>query len=116
MILHIAHSTQKETDHPNTPAWVKQEANLFIFTNKVQLTDEEIKQKEKILNVLTGNGNPARMRSDAEHVFEASKYGSYFVTVDERILKKQIELQNLCGVIILKPSEIMEIIRTYKET
>ena len=54
LILHIAHSTQKETDHPNTPAWVKQEANLFIFTNKVQLTDEEIKQKEKILNVLTG--------------------------------------------------------------
>ena len=116
LVLHIAHSTQKELEHPNTPSWVKKEANTFIFTYEVQLIDEEIKQKKDILNILTGNGNPDRMRNDAEHVFEAAKYGSYFVTTDARILKKQIELQKLCGVNILKPSEIMEIIRTYMET
>lgn len=114
LILHIAHSTQKEIEHSNTPLWVKQEANTFISTFKGQLIEEEAKRKKEILNILAGNGNPERMRSDAEHVFEASKYGSYFVTTDARILKKQAELHQLCGVIILKPSEIMEIIRRYK--
>ena len=116
LVLHIAHSTQKEIEHPNTPSWVKKEANTFIFTYKVQLIDEKIKRKKEILTILTGNGNPDQMQNDAEHIFEASKYGSYFVTTDARILKKQTELQKLCGVIILKPSEIMEIIRAYKET
>jgi hypothetical protein len=116
LVLHIAHSTQKEIEHPNTPSWVKQEANAFIFTYKVQLTDEEIQRKEEILNILAGNGNPDRMRNDAEHVFEASKYGPYFVTTDARILNKQMELHKLCGVVVLKPSEIMEIIRSYKAT
>jgi len=116
MVLHIAHSTQKEIEHPNTPLWVKEQAHMFIFTYKVQLTEEEIRRKEAILNILAGNGNPDRVRDDAEHVFEASKYGPYFVTTDTRILKKQAELQQLCSVVILKPSEIMIIIREYKAT
>jgi hypothetical protein len=114
LVLHIAHSTQKEIEHPNTPAWIKREANTFIFTCKVQNVEEEMRRKEAILKILAGNGNPDSMRSDAEHVFEASKYGPYFVTTDARILKKRAELQQLCGVIILRPAEIMEIIREYK--
>ncbi|MDA8161567.1 MAG: hypothetical protein M0022_01480 [Desulfobacteraceae bacterium] len=114
LVLHIAHSTQKEIDHPNTPVCVKRIANTCLFTCKVQNIEEEIKRKEAILKILAGNGNPDAMRSDAEHVFEASKYGSYFVTTDARILNKRAELQHFCGVIILRPSEIMGIIREYK--
>jgi hypothetical protein len=116
LVLHISHSTQKEIEHTNTPSWVKQVANTFIFTYKVQLTEEEIRRKAAILITLAGNGNPDRMRNDAEHIFEASKYGPYFVTTDARILKKQADLEGLCGVIVLKPSKIMEIIGRYKAT
>ncbi len=28
LVLHIAHSTQKEIEHPNTPAWVKRAAKI----------------------------------------------------------------------------------------
>ena len=116
LVLHIAHSTQKEIEHPNTPSWVKQQANMSISTYKFQLIEEEIRRKDEILFILSGNGNPDRVRNDAEHVFEASKYGSYFVTTDARILKKQAELYSLCGVVILKPTEILKIIREYKAT
>ena len=47
------------------------------------------------------------MLKDAEHVFEAQKYGVFFVTTDKRILKKRIELEELCGVVVLLPSEIL---------
>ncbi len=116
LILHIAHSNQKEIEHPNTPQWVKKEANTFIFTRKVQLTLQEKQRKNAILKVLAGKGKLERMRADAEHIFEASKYGSYFVTTDSRILKKKDELHQICGVTILKPSEIVEIIKLYQAT
>jgi hypothetical protein len=112
LILHIAHSNQKEIEHPNTPTWVKREANKFIFTYEVQLTIDEIRKKKTILQILTGDGDPESMRADAEHVFEASKYGTYFVTTDSRILKKKGELYNVCGIMVLKPSEIMDIIQS----
>jgi hypothetical protein len=53
------------------------------------------------------------MRQDAEHVYEASKYGSYFVTTDERILKREKELFDLCTVTVVKPSEMLQIYNDY---
>jgi hypothetical protein len=114
LVLHIAHSNQKEIEHPNTPTWVKREANKFIFTYEVHLELNEIRKKESILQVLAGDGNPENMRADAEHIFEASKYGTYFVTTDKRILKKKDELYDVCGIMVLKPSEIMDIIQSYR--
>jgi len=32
LLIHIAHSTQKEIEHPNTPDWVKREAQNLIYT------------------------------------------------------------------------------------
>lgn len=40
--LIIAHSTQKEIEHPNTPKWVKLEAQSRIYTLNVQLTPKDI--------------------------------------------------------------------------
>ena len=87
--LQIAHSTQKELEHPNTPKWVKSEAATLIFTIETSLTSEEMKAKDNILRILAGNGKPEKMLQDAQHIFEAQKYGAYFVTTDERILKKR---------------------------
>ena len=113
MILTIAHSTQKEIDHPSTPAWIKKAANAVLFTYPVTLNSDEQTRKAKIFAILTGNGNPEKYRQDAEHVFEASKYGPYFVTTDERIIRKRGELAQVCAAVIVKPSELLEIIRSY---
>lgn len=116
LILIIAHSNQKEIDHPNTPNWVKREANKLIYSIKTGLTDGEKKLKAEILRILSGSAKPEKMVNDAEHVFEASKYGRYFITTDKRILNKKNELENLCSVIILKPSEFLKILAMYEKT
>lgn len=113
LVLNIAHSTQKEVDHPNTPTWVKREANKLIYTIETSLTPDEQNRKAKILRILAGKGKPEKMIKDAEHVFEADKYSSYFVTTDERILKKREELKDVVSLNILKPSGLLEILKSY---
>ena len=109
IVLNIAHSTIKEVEHPNTPSWVKKEAGGMIYTIPTSLTQKEVAQKTEILKVLTGNGKPEKMEKDAEHAFEASKYCGYFITTDERILKKKDDLHAFCAAIIVKPSEFLEV-------
>ena len=113
IILIVAHSNQKEIEHPNTPAWVKREAQSRIYTIETGLTDNERSMKTKILGILAGDGKPEKMRQDAEHVYEASKYGSYFVTTDERILKREKELYECRTVTVLRPSEMLRIYQEY---
>ncbi len=111
--LVLAHSNQKEISHPNTPSWVKQEAQRVIYTLPTPLIEEERNLKEKILSILTGAGKKKNMLEDADHIFEASKYGPFFVTTDKGILKRRDEIRNLCNVEILLPSQILNIINGY---
>lgn len=107
----IAHSTQKEIEHPNTPNWVKTEAAGLIYTIETLLTPNQIEIRTKIHETLTGNGIPENYKSDATHIFEAQNQGSYFVTTDTRILKFANELQKICGINIMLPSEFLELVR-----
>lgn len=116
LLLHIAHSTQKEIEHPNTPTWVKQRANSVVYTIETTLVESERKLRAQILRILAGNGKPENVSQDTQHVFEAAKYGSYFVTTDERILKKKSELCAACDVDIVKPSELAKILQEYENT
>jgi len=108
----IAHSNMKELAHPNVPIHIKKEANAKIFSIAVQLTAEELALKERILDLLAGNGRREKMQQDAEHVFEAQKYGKLFVTTDKGILRKKTELCQLCGVVVLLPSELLDLIES----
>lgn len=116
IVLIVAHSSQKEIDHPNTPVWVKREAQAMNYTIETSLTDGERQQKSIILNLLTGNGITKNMEKDAENVFEASKYCGYFITTDKRILKKKQELERTCSATIVKPTELLEIMAMYENT
>lgn len=110
----IAHSNQKEIEHPNTPAEVKAEAADMVCTDETSLTPDEVIRRAQIHATLIGDGNPEKYIADAKHVFEAGKYGgSYFVTTDGRILAKRSQLQALSGAFILKPGEWL---RLYEET
>jgi hypothetical protein len=113
--LTISHSNVKELEHPNVPSAVKREANTKIYTIKVQLTEAELVLKEQILDFLAGNGRRDKMLQDAEHVFEAQKYGKFFVTTDKGILKRKIELGKLCGVVVLLPGEMLRLIEAHAE-
>ncbi|MFM0363709.1 hypothetical protein [Paraburkholderia sediminicola] len=114
--LTIAHSTLKEVEHPNTPDWVKRECLTMIQSLEVGLTPPERAQQERILDVLAGNCGRDKMRQDAINVFEASKYGAYFITADDRILKKRSELGRICSAVIVKPTEFLDILREYEAT
>jgi predicted nucleic acid-binding protein len=111
--LIIAHSTKREIEHPNTPQWVKREASAKLFSMKVQLTPQELTIKNKLHALITGNGKAEKYAADAEHIFEAQKYGSYFVTADVRLLDKANEVRALCGVIVLRPSEFLRLVRQH---
>ncbi len=111
--VQIAHSTQKEIDHPNTPAWVKREAQNQVFTIQVDLTPGEVDRLRRIETILAGNGKVENIREDAKHVFEAQKYGGYFITTDSRILKRAEELFRLCQIRILKPSEFVSVVEQF---
>jgi hypothetical protein len=106
----IAHSNQKELEHPNTPSWVKKIGLNRVSSCRVSLTPDEIDVKDQILKLLVGFGKRVNMEADATHIFEAQKYGAtFFVTVDEHLLKRHREIKKLCGVNILKPSKVLEI-------
>ena len=112
--IQIAHSNQKEIEHPNTPRWVKEEASGLIYTLDVSTTSNEKALLTKILAILAGQGRPENMSQDARHIFDAQKYGSYFVTTDGRLLKKAQAIQNLCSVDILLPSEFLKLVKRYQ--
>ena len=109
VILNLAHSNQKEIDHPNTPEDVKREAASMIFTLETDLTSDEITTKARIHAILTGNGKPEKYAADAAHVFEAGKYGGYFITTDERIMEKRGELRQVSPATVLRPSEWLKL-------
>ena len=114
LTLMIAHSTQKEIEHPNTPSWVKHEASYRVPTMPTELNQDERHQLQAILETLAGNGVPENFTQDAQNVFEAGKYGPYFVTTDKRILNKAAQLHDLCGALVVKPSRLLEIREMYK--
>lgn len=116
LIIIIAHSTQKEIEHPNTPSWVKKESLGLIYTLNASLISDEKSLLKNIEIILTESGKRENIVQDARHIFEAQKYGSYFVTTDDRLLKKAYEIQKLCRVTILLPSEFLSIVQIHADT
>ena len=113
VLIQIAHSTEKEIEHPNTPAWVKHEASTVIRTLQVQLIPGENRKLREIEMILAGNGKVESILQDARHIFEAQKYGRYFITTDSRILNRASSLRAICDIVIVKPSEFLSIARQY---
>jgi hypothetical protein len=93
-------------EHPNTPGDVKAEAADMNYTIPTPLTPAEHQRRVLVLQIMAGDGNPARYEADAHHIFEAGKYGGgYFVTTDHRILNRKSELEAVSGAIIVRPTE-----------
>lgn len=114
--LLLPHSVKDEIEHPNTPPEVKRRALGLIFTEPVTLTEPERETHRKARELLRGNAKPGKHDQDAFHVVESAKYGGgYFITNDQRILKKQPELTKLVGIAIVTPTEFLDLYRRYEE-
>lgn len=108
IILIIVHSVQKEIDHPNTPDWVKVRAQNMISVEETSFTPDQRKLLSEIEAIIVGDGLPEKYKPDARHIYEAQYYRSCFVTTDQRILKKTSEINSICRLKILLPSDFLE--------
>jgi hypothetical protein len=66
-----------------------------VFSYKVGLNAEEQRRHRIIKQELQGNANPGKHEADADHLFEAAKYGGYFITHDHRILTRAGRLREV---------------------
>lgn len=107
----LPYSVQSEIQHPNTPKDVKQRAAELLFTGRVQLTADEGEQHRKVREILQGDAKPGKHDSDAFHVVEASKYGGYFITNDQRILRKASAIRHVVSIEIVTPTKFLEMYR-----
>ncbi len=109
----IPHSVESEIQNPITPEWIKEVANASIRTVKIPLTKEEVKTVKEIQDIIVGNGSIEKQEADCIHIFEAQKYGHYFVTSDRGIYKHSEKIREKYGLYIVKPSEFLELVKHY---
>ncbi len=44
---------------------------------------------------MQGNAKPGKHEADADHLFEAAKYGGFFITEDDRVLERAGRLSDV---------------------
>jgi hypothetical protein len=86
--LFLPKRVREEILHPRTPTHIQKAAGLQIFTIGVGLNSDEQRRHRIITQELEGNAKPGKHEADADHLFEAAKYGGYFITHDDRILTR----------------------------
>ncbi len=114
--LMLPHSVKAEIEHPNTPADVKQRALPFIYTEPVSLTAAEVQRHQQVRDLVRGNAKPGKHDRDADHMVEAAKYGGYFITRDQRLIRKRSEITRVLGqgFAIVTPMEFLEMYQQFE--
>jgi hypothetical protein len=74
------------------PTHVQGAALSQIFSYSVGLNSDEQRRHRIITQELQGNAKPGKHEADADHLFEAAKYGGYFITHDDRIRRRAGQL------------------------
>lgn len=88
--LAVPKGVRQEAMHPNTPVEISRAMSAQIFTLEVERSEEEERELALLKATLQGNAEPGKHAADAEHLFEAAKYGGgYFITHDTRMLHQK---------------------------
>ncbi len=82
------HGVRREIQDPRTPKHVSEAVLSKIFTIPTPLSSQEQDARRALETGLQGNARPGKHAADAQHLAEAAKYCGYFITHDERILKR----------------------------
>jgi hypothetical protein len=69
----VPQGVRREAQHPNTPAYVREEISSKIFTRPTELTAQELQERRRVELVLQGNGKAGKSICDARHLFEAGE-------------------------------------------
>jgi hypothetical protein len=94
--LIVPKGVRQEIQDPRTPVHVQKAAQSKIFTTQVGLNPDEQRRRWVIEQELQGNAKPGKHAADADHLFEAAKYGrGYFITHDRRILNRSQRLRDV---------------------
>ena len=86
--LILPKGVRREILNPRTPAHVQEAALPKIFSIGVGLNADEPRRHRIIAQELQGNAKPGKHEADADHLFEAAKYCGFFITHDDRVLKR----------------------------
>src|SRR5262249_2679545 len=90
----VAGGVRGEVQHPRTARNVKDAVLPQIFNLRPGLTASQRAERCRVEVILQGNALPEKHTADASHLSEAAETGcGYFITHDNRILEKRIELQ-----------------------
>jgi hypothetical protein len=101
---------------PRTPSHIQAAVAPMIFSYQVGLTPDEQNRRRLIEQELQGNARPGKHTADADHLFEATKYGGYFITHDKRILDRAGKLGALLppSLTVVTLADFMEIFDDYE--
>ena len=89
----LAGGVRAEIGHSHTPERIKRELLPQIFNQRPSLTCDQKTQRQKVAGIIQGNSSGSKHAADASHLSEAEETGCvYFVTEDQRILKRRPEL------------------------
>ncbi|WP_299494411.1 hypothetical protein [uncultured Shewanella sp.] len=111
----LMHSIVSEIRNPNTPDWIQEIEPKSRQTVRLNLTDEEKGTLREIETIIAGNGGLIKREADCFHVFEAQKYGGYFVTSDIGIYKHSRIIKQKFGLNIVKPTAFLELVVKHSE-
>ncbi len=111
----ISYSTKNEINNSRTPLEVQRVAQNSAYTISTSRTDEQRDLFSRIRGVVVGNGKMKNYNADAEHIFEACQYASYFITLDKAILAKRERLHQICSfsLFIVRPTEFLALIKRH---
>ena len=114
--LQVPCSVRQEIKHPHTPAGVKRNMSPFIYSEDVELTDDESARRDRIRGILQGNSKPGRHHQDADHLFWSQRYGGrHFITHDRRLLKKAEEIFEALTIKVLQPGDFLEALEPHRK-
>jgi hypothetical protein len=114
--LIVPHGVRAEVLNPQTPSHVREAVLPNIFTIPTGLTEQEQKNRRLIAAALQGNAKQGKHAADAQHLADAAKYCGYFITHDERVLKRSMALRDLLppSLNVVTLDEFMDIFDDYE--
>lgn len=95
--LVVPYSVLREAANPKTPPRVRNLMAEQIYSLDVSRTQDELQMLLQLRQLMQGNAQSGKHDADGEHLFEAQKYCTHFITHDGRIIQRRGEIAKLLG-------------------
>ncbi len=91
-------------EEANNNKFLPQDLSFQLYTSRVPLNLQEIKNREDFIQKYQGNSLRKNIENDLYHIWEAIKYGAtWFLSWDKRLLKRKID-----GIKLETPERFVE--------